>query len=165
MNENINEDEIFEDSESKVAMPSFRNTRKLSIFGKSSSDRRTTDSHFTLSSKIDENLEYEKKRNKEIEKWFKLVSQAKEQYLHIKSVDPTMNIEDLPENYRNFLRDQISFVNSHVSSTLDEKFQATFLEFITFVKNIEAMKSLAHDNIKLLLEQKSANAEDKLFFN
>jgi len=164
--ENLNEniagvEEMFAANTSKVNS-NFKNSRKLSIFGKSSMDsRRTTD--FTLTSKIDENDEYEKKVNEEMATWLNLLSDAKDGYLQSKESAPEMTIDDLPENYRNILKDQRDFVNLHTSSAMDTKFEETYLELVQGVKLMEARAKFQHEEGLYQVEVASANAVDQLF--
>lgn len=161
MNSNIKEDDsAFADTVEKPHS-SFKNTRKLSIFGKSDS-RRTTD--FTLSSNIDENAEYERKCEKELNSWFKLMENAKEDYIKInQNEEPQLTIEDLPENHRNFLKNQMDALNSYLLSESVVKLQKTYLDFLVGVKMIESKKGIVYDTLKQKVEEKSANAKDKLF--
>lgn len=162
MNENIIDvEEILVESTSKVKS-SFRNNKKLSIFGKSNTDsRRTTE--FTLTPNIDEHNEYEKKYNDEILGWYKLVSDAKEEYLRSKESAPDMTIEDLPEKYRKVLKDQMEFVNLQMSMAIDTKFEETYLKFVQSAKTVEARMNFLLEYGKHLAEVASANAADKLF--
>lgn len=164
LNENIiDADEIFAECSTRPSS-NFKNSRKISIFGKSSvstESRRTTD--FTLSSKIDEDQEYEKKRNEEIELWLELVSNAKEKYLRTKRLTTELTIHDLPEDYRNFLKDQIDFVNLHSSTATDSKFEEAYFKFAEGAKRIESKKKFLHDYTKFSIDSTLANVKDKLF--
>lgn len=157
----VDADEIFAEC-SRVPSFTFKNSRKLSIFGKSSMEsHRTTD--FTLSSKIDEDQAYEKKRTEEIESWVEVLADARDQYLRTKQVEPELTIDDLPENYRNFLKDQIDFVNLHNSSAMDKQFQDTYTEFAKGAKLIESKKNFIYEFKKSSMLSNSANVKDKLF--